>query len=129
MDAKEIEVDGKILRMMKIRNPWGERAPRTWKGDWGKDSNKWTFDLQLKLGVVNRSGVKMDDDNSIFWMSFEDVKEYFSAVEVCRVHQDWHEVRQKCWLPSGVGPGDAFDLTVFRRTQVDIVVWQEKNIG
>lgn len=128
MDAREVEVNGKLQRFMKIRNPWGERAPRTWKGDWGKDSKLWTFDLQLKLGVVNRSGVKMDDENSIFWMTFEDVKEYFSAVEVCRIHSDWHEVRQRCWLPSGVGPGEAFDLTVFRRTQVDIVAWQEKNI-
>jgi len=128
MDAREVQVDGKLVRLIKIRNPWGERAPRTWKGDWGKDSNLWTYPLQLELGVVNRSGVKMEDEMGIFWMSFEDLKEYFSAVEVCRVHQHWHESRMKMWLPSGVGPGEAFDLTVFRKTQVDLVVWQEKNL-
>merc|ERR1719253_75874 len=99
MDAREVQVDGKLVRLIKLRNPWGERAPRTWKGDWGKDSDKWTPALQLQLGVVNRSGVKMEDDMGIFWMSFEDFCQYFSAVEVCRVHQDWHEIRQKAWLP------------------------------
>jgi len=128
LDAREVQVDGKQVRLIKLRNPWGERAPRTWLGDWGKDSKLWTRQLQLELGVINSSGVKMEEDMGIFWMSFEDVREYFSAVEVCRVHQSWHEVRQRAWLPSGVGPGDAFELTVFRKTQVDIVLWQEKNI-
>jgi calpain-15 len=128
LDAREVQVDGKLVRLLKIRNPWGEKSPRTWKGDWGKDSSTWTFELQLELGVVNRSGVKMDEDMGIFWMAFEDVKEYFSQVEVCRVHQHWKEIRCRGWLPSALGPGEAFDLTVFRRTQVDIVVWQEKHI-
>ena len=22
---------------LRIRNPWGQNAPRTWKGKWGKD--------------------------------------------------------------------------------------------
>jgi len=128
LDAREVQVGGKMVRLLKIRNPWGEKSPRTWKGDWGKDSSKWTFELQLELGVVNRSGVKMDEDMGIFWMAFEDVIQYFSQVEVCRVHQHWKEIRCRGWLPSALGPGEAFDLTVFRKTQVDIVVWQEKHI-
>lgn len=128
LDAREVQVNGKLTRFLKMRNPWGERAPRTWKGRWNKDDKNWTFDLQFELGIVNRSGVKMDEDMGIFWMCFEDVKEYFNQIEVCRVHQTWHTTRCKAWLPSGVGPGDAFDLTIFRKTQVDLVVWQEKNI-
>jgi len=129
LEAREIEVGGKMLRMMKIRNPWGEKAPRTWKGDWGKDSDKWTFDLKLELGVVNRSNTLMDDPMSIFWMAFEDVKEYFAAVEVNRVHENWNESRSAVWLSSGVGPGEGIDVTVFRKTQVDIAVWQERHIN
>jgi len=118
-----------VVRLLKIRNPWGERAPRTWMGAWGKDSDRWTPALQRELGVINSSGVPMDDPMSIFWMAFEDVKEYFSQVEVCRVHQGWHEVRQRAWLPSAAGPGQAFDLTVFRKTPVDLALWQEKHIS
>jgi len=127
LEAREIQVDGKLVRLMKVRNPHGERVSFTWKGDWGKDSKKWTFPLQLELGVVNRAGVRMEDEMSIFWMDFQDVKEYFAAVEVCRVHQSWHKCQSKVWLPSGVGPGECCDLTVFRKTLVDVVLWQEKN--
>ena len=129
MDAREIEVDGRLLRMMKIRNPWGERAPRTWKGPWGKGSEKWTPELKLRLGVVNSSQVEMEDPMSVFWMDYNDVKEYFGAVEICRVHEDWCEQRCAVWLPSGVGPGQGVDVTCFRRTAVDLCLWQEKHIA
>jgi len=127
MDLREAEVDGGIVRLLKIRNPWGERAPRTWKGAWGKDSEKWTDDLKLKLGVTNSSGVLMDDPMSIFWMDFKDAKEYFAAVEICRVHLGWQEIRKRVWLPSGAGPGEALKLTILKKTQLDIAVWQEKH--
>eukprot|EP00933_Yihiella_yeosuensis_P040952 TRINITY_DN35375_c0_g1_i1.p1 TRINITY_DN35375_c0_g1~~TRINITY_DN35375_c0_g1_i1.p1 ORF type:complete len:429 (+),score=122.31 TRINITY_DN35375_c0_g1_i1:217-1503(+) len=71
----------------------------------------------------------MDDPMSVFWMAFEDVKEYFSAVEICRVHAGWFESRTQVWLQSGVGPGEGIDITVFRNTQVDIALWQEKHIN
>eukprot|EP00747_Dinoflagellata_sp_TGD_P006889 gnl/TRDRNA2_/TRDRNA2_116515_c2_seq1.p1 gnl/TRDRNA2_/TRDRNA2_116515_c2~~gnl/TRDRNA2_/TRDRNA2_116515_c2_seq1.p1 ORF type:complete len:852 (-),score=157.45 gnl/TRDRNA2_/TRDRNA2_116515_c2_seq1:198-2564(-) len=129
LDVREVkDKNGRLVRMMKIRNPWGERAPRTWKGKWGKGSDQWTFELKLELGVVNRSNVQMEDDMSIFWMEFSDVREYFAAIEVCRVHCGWSETRCRGWLPSAVGPGEAFELKVWRRTQVDITLWQEKHI-
>jgi len=129
LDAREIQVGGKLQRLVKIRNPWGERAPRTWKGAWGKGSDKWTNELKLQLGVINSSNVEMEDPMSVFWMAFEDVKEYFGAVEVCRVHENWHESRTQVWLPCGIGPGEGIDVTVFRKTQVDIVIWQERHIA
>eukprot|EP00928_Gymnodinium_smaydae_P028160 TRINITY_DN21550_c0_g2_i1.p1 TRINITY_DN21550_c0_g2~~TRINITY_DN21550_c0_g2_i1.p1 ORF type:complete len:1109 (-),score=276.29 TRINITY_DN21550_c0_g2_i1:182-3118(-) len=129
LDVREVsDASGTLHRLVQVRNPWGEDAPRTWKGDWGKDSPKWTFDMQLKLGVVNKSNVRMYDEMSIFWMSFEDVRNYFAVVEVCRVHEGWEETKERAWLPSGVGPGEAFDLTVYERTQVDLALWQEKHI-
>lgn len=129
LDVREATVDGQIVRFLKIRNPWGERAPRTWKGAWGKDSEKWTPELQRELGIVNSSGVPMDDPMSIFWMAYEDAKEFFAHVEVCRIHIGWHEARQRVWLPSGVGPGEALDLTVFQKTSIDVAVWQERHIS
>mmetsp|Transcript_87438 Transcript_87438/g.199787 ORF Transcript_87438/g.199787 Transcript_87438/m.199787 type:complete len:1041 (+) Transcript_87438:1-3123(+) len=127
LDVKELQVGDRWERLVKLRNPWGEKAPRTWKGDWGKDSAKWTPELQRKLQVINSSGVRMEDPNSIFWMSFGDVKQFFASVEICRIHPTWREVRGRCWLPSGVGPGEAFDLTVYKRTSFDFAFWQEKH--
>ncbi|CAL1145907.1 unnamed protein product [Cladocopium goreaui] len=124
LDLAEVVVDGKTEHLVKIRNPWGQNAPRTWKGKWGKDWDGWTPELRKELKVINSSGVLMDDPMSIFWMAFEDVKEYFAQVEICRVHQDWHEVREKAWLPSLLGPGQAFDLSLRERSNVDIAFWQ-----
>lgn len=70
----------------------------------------------------------MDDPMSIFWMQFEDVKEYFPSVEICRVHDGWHEVREAAWLPSAAGPGQAFDLVVSEKTNIDISLWQERHV-
>eukprot|EP00930_Biecheleria_cincta_P044311 TRINITY_DN30430_c0_g1_i1.p1 TRINITY_DN30430_c0_g1~~TRINITY_DN30430_c0_g1_i1.p1 ORF type:complete len:1208 (-),score=259.03 TRINITY_DN30430_c0_g1_i1:36-3659(-) len=128
LDLKEVRVSSNTVRLVKIRNPWGSIAPRTWKGKWGKDWEGWTPELQQELGVANSSGVLMDDPMSIFWMQFEDVKEYFPAVEICRVHTGWHEVREAAWLPSAVGPGQAFDLVVSQRTNIDIAIWQERHV-
>ncbi|OLQ03665.1 hypothetical protein AK812_SmicGene13336 [Symbiodinium microadriaticum] len=55
------------------------------------------------------------DPMSVFWMQFEDVKEYFGAVEICRIHENWSS--------------DRTQVTVFRRTAVDICIWQEKHIA
>eukprot|EP00929_Paragymnodinium_shiwhaense_P062238 TRINITY_DN31073_c0_g1_i1.p1 TRINITY_DN31073_c0_g1~~TRINITY_DN31073_c0_g1_i1.p1 ORF type:complete len:1064 (-),score=234.28 TRINITY_DN31073_c0_g1_i1:108-3299(-) len=129
LDVREVMVEGRIERLMQIRNPWGERAPKTWMGDWGKDSKKWTFELKKELGVVNKSNVPMYDQMSIFWMSFKDVKEHFAALDVCRVHKGWLDQQHcRCWLPCGVGPGTALELTVYYKCQVDIAIWQEKHI-
>lgn len=127
LDLAEVVVDGKTEHLVKIRNPWGQNAPRTWKGKWGKDWDGWTPELRKELKVINSSGVLMDDPMSIFWMAFEDVKEYFAQVEICRVHQDWHEVREKAWLPFLLGPGQAFDLSLRERSNVDIAFWQERH--
>jgi len=40
-----------------------------------------------------------------------------------------HEMRKRAWLPSGVGPGECFDIAVFQKTRVDIALWQEKHIS
>ena len=48
-----------LERLIKVRNPWGDRAPNTWKGAFGAEWAGWDFALRLELGVVNRDGVKM----------------------------------------------------------------------
>lgn len=127
LDLREVKVGGGVERLMKIRNPLGERVKKTWTGDWGKDSGKWTPELKLELGVVNQSGVEMEDSMSIFWISFGDVKRYFSAVEICRLRPTWPEPRRcSLALPGGTGCGQAAHLTVASTMEVDVAFWQEK---
>ena len=41
--GKEVELDGQVVRLLKIRNPWGSI---NYTGDWGKDSSLWTEELK-----------------------------------------------------------------------------------
>eukprot|EP01064_Diplonema_japonicum_P002837 TRINITY_DN11839_c1_g2_i1.p1 TRINITY_DN11839_c1_g2~~TRINITY_DN11839_c1_g2_i1.p1 ORF type:complete len:953 (+),score=319.29 TRINITY_DN11839_c1_g2_i1:72-2930(+) len=129
LQLKEITVNGKVHRMVQCRNPWGERAPRTWSGTWGKDWSGWNRDLKLQLGVVNSSNVKMYDEMSIFWMDFADVRKYFASIDVCRVHPTkWHHATSTGWLPSELSPGSSFIITAYTRTLADVILWQEKHV-
>lgn len=63
----------KGLRLLKVRNPWGEIE---WKGDYSDDCELWTD--ELKDYFEFHEGVKED---GIFWMKFEDfVNEFFDLV-------------------------------------------------
>lgn len=64
------EANGKETRLVKLRNPWGEKE---WTGDWSDNSNRWTPELKEQLSVENK-------DDGIFFMQYEDFIKYFSDV-------------------------------------------------
>ncbi|CAD7967512.1 unnamed protein product [Amoebophrya sp. A25] len=135
LDVREIEYEwpknsgNKRQRLIKVRNPWGDKAPQTWKGAWGTDWEGWTFDLKLQLGVVNRSNVTLHETMGIFWISFEDLRKYFGSVEVCRVHPPYWCLREeRLWLSSAVGPGECLEFDVYQATEIDLAVWQERHV-
>ena len=50
----------KGLRLARIRNPWGQNAPRTWKGKWGK-ARPWVLKakgISTATKVENNSRVE-----------------------------------------------------------------------
>lgn len=49
------------LRLVKIRNPWGDSE---WNGDWSDGSRMWTGELMTKLNHTF-------GDDGIFWMAYE----------------------------------------------------------
>ena len=129
LQVREVAHEGRVVRLLQFRNPWGERAPRTWQGDWGAKWTGWTRELQLELGVTNTSGVKMYDEASIFWIAFDDARKYFATIDICRVHPTaWKCASAVAWLPSDLGPGEHVSIRTYRRTVVDLIVWQEKHI-
>ena len=61
MNLYEVNYEGKKLRLVKLRNPWGEKE---FNGDWSDKSSKWTDELKKQ---VDFEGVKGD---GIFYMSY-----------------------------------------------------------
>jgi hypothetical protein len=39
MEVREINLNGKLLKLMRIRNPWGDH--REWKGPFSDENEEW----------------------------------------------------------------------------------------
>lgn len=67
LGAYEVEVEGEVVNLLKLRNPWGYKE---WTGDWGDDSAKW--DLLAKEDKDRLwEGHKVANDGA-FFMSYAD---------------------------------------------------------
>ena len=110
------EVEGECL--IKLRNPngWGG-----WKGDWGRDSPRWTYDLKQELRTD-------DEDKGVFWMAWADFLSYFGELTICRLLPERVEARQGGWLSSIFNAGNALALEVFAHTHLELTVHQEAHI-
>lgn len=71
-----IDEDGTVLRLIKIRNPYGTRAKREWQQDWHEESLGYMKKVHAKLGVN-------DDRDGIFWISFEHFIKFFYCTAIC----------------------------------------------
>ena len=76
-EVNETQV-GKVVRLIKIRNPWGFKE---WTGDWSDKSSKWTPELKAKLGFE-------DKDDGVFFISFEDYVSFFYITTICKYIQE-----------------------------------------
>lgn len=77
------------LRLVRLRNPWGCFS---WNGDWSDNSKLWTPALKDRL-------MPHGDGDGLFWMSFSDMMKYFDSIDVCKIRDDWTEIRLEGFLP------------------------------
>lgn len=63
LSATEVFVNGRAVRLVKLRNPWGSGE---WNGDWCDRSRLWTDRLRKMVGFDGQR------DDGIFWMNFRD---------------------------------------------------------
>lgn len=60
---------GDKVKLVLLRNPWGDFE---WNGDWSDKSDLWTDDIKKQC--------EYNDDEGLFWMSYDDVCKYFSRI-------------------------------------------------
>ncbi|XP_078063009.1 calpain-1 catalytic subunit-like [Mustelus asterias] len=77
--VKEVAYRGKMERLIRIRNPWGQVE---WTGAWSDNSSEWNhIDEDERDGMV-----KMEDGE--FWMAFSEFLRQFSQLEICNLTPD-----------------------------------------
>lgn len=74
-----IDIFGDTVQLVKLRNPWGEFE---WKGDWGDDSDCWT-------PVTKEQANWTDEDDGTFFMCVNDLRRFFSRVQMCHVNDNY----------------------------------------
>jgi hypothetical protein len=104
--TEEVDEDGKKVRLIQVRNPWGQRAWNgvgEWNGPWSDGSKEWTPYWLKKLN--HQFG-----DDGVFWMSYQDVLETFQYIHRTRLFDEkWTVVQQ--WTSVNVGCKQPRDKT------------------
>eukprot|EP00794_Sanderia_malayensis_P007082 gene7082-7880_t len=107
-------------RLIRLRNPWGRYS---WTGAWSDNSSLWTPELRHTLMAHGA-------EEGVFWISLEDMMEYFDVVDVCKVRPNWTEIRMNGKFPSGQnGLGSIYTMHIFSPTDVDLCLFQRSNRG
>lgn len=61
------------MKFLKLRNPW---CKFEWKGDYSRNSDKWTYLLKQELDYDNPD----DINDGTFWMKYEDFYTFFGEI-------------------------------------------------
>ena len=75
-----VDVDGTDVRLVKVRNPWGQEE---YRGKWSDSSDLWTDALREQ--VSNALGDADDDNEGIFYM---DIDSYVANLSETQINAD-----------------------------------------
>jgi len=101
LDVHEVASEGVTYRLLKIRNPY---AKEKWKGEASETNINWTQDLRLKLGFPK------DGIDGVFFMNINDFIKNFAHCTICKIREDWAEVRETMQVSNVAGRGEVLQM-------------------
>ncbi|KAI4891005.1 hypothetical protein NFI96_023014 [Prochilodus magdalenae] len=75
--AEEVHVNGCLVQLVRLRNPWGHKE---WDGPWSDSSKEWDTVLPQEKAKLNYNA-----NDGEFWMAYSDYKAQYSVVEICNL--------------------------------------------
>ena len=115
-DITEGFVNGDLVRLVRLRNPWGYRE---WNGPWSDKSPLWTKQAKKEL----KKEVIVNDDGE-FWMCFEDFLKYFCVVDICKIMNP-QCVKSVVIAHTHVELPNVYEMHIYSRTKCVISVYKK----
>ncbi|XP_060610185.2 calpain-8-like [Anolis sagrei] len=78
--AEEVNYRGQPVKLLRIRNPWGEVE---WTGAWSDNAPEWNY-----IDPKEKKALDKQADDGEFWMSFSDFQRQFTRLEICNLTPD-----------------------------------------
>jgi hypothetical protein len=117
--AKKFDEHG--IRLLKIRNPWGNGVE--WTGDWSDSDARWTDHPDVAQACKHEVAA-----DGTFWMTFEDALKYFDGGGVCFLKNNWFDYRAKGAFVAGF-PNLALEVTVTKPVKAFCIFAQKDKRG
>ncbi|RXN35113.1 calpain-2 catalytic subunit-like protein [Labeo rohita] len=78
--AEEVHSSGRLVQLVRIRNPWGQVE---WIGPWSDNSKEWNSVQPAEKAKLFHSA-----EDGEFWMAYSDFMQHFSLLEICNLTPD-----------------------------------------
>ena len=114
-EGQEACVNGNIVRLCRIRNPWGSID---YTGDWGKDSDLWTDEAKALFKYSDTY-----DGEGEFYISYENFRFFFADVDICRISDNICLKQEKLSYEQCKTP-NLFEIHVHKQCEVDFTVFK-----
>jgi len=109
---KEGLIKNRLIKLIRLRNPWGYKE---WSGRFGDKSKEWT-DETRQVFDYHRSNYKSEDDGE-FYMEFYDYLRNFFVTEVCQVSRN---ICSKGIQIEELDGGSVFEITIKELSDIKI---------
>ncbi|XP_061331337.1 calpain-8 isoform X2 [Pezoporus flaviventris] len=78
--AEEVYYRGRLEKLVRLRNPWGEVE---WTGAWSDNAPEWNY-----IDPKQKQTLDKQVDDGEFWMAFSDFQRQFTRLEICNLTPD-----------------------------------------
>ncbi|XP_026093335.1 calpain-2 catalytic subunit-like isoform X1 [Carassius auratus] len=78
--AKEVHSYGRLVQLVRIRNPWGRVE---WIGPWSDNSTEWN-----SVQPEEKAKLVYSAEDGEFWMAYSDFIQQFSRLDICNQTPD-----------------------------------------
>jgi len=82
----EINYKGVDIKLVKLRNPWGDKE---WLGSWSDNDTKWDT---LSPELLKKLEFNREKNDGIFFMEYTDFRKYFTDCQFCMIYDGFKYV-------------------------------------